>query len=130
MRDSRINDPFQVHLIKEYCEKIDRNLNRIQYQKAVFDDDYERQDLLSFYLMQIGEHANCLSEEMRDATQEKMQWKQIRGMRNRIAHAYEGVNQEIVWAIATTEIPTLQQFCEQYLLAHPVYTANEEDIIL
>lgn len=127
MRDCQIRDSYQIHFILEYCEKIQRNLERIHYNKAIFDDEYERQDLLSFYLLQIGEHANNLSEGMRLETDAQIHWKQIRGMRNRIAHAYEGVNMQIVWAIVVEEIPALRQFCESYLQKYPVYKAVEEE---
>lgn len=131
MRDRPINDPCQIYYILEYCEKIERNLERIQYNKAIFDDEYERQDLLSFYLLQIGEHANTLSEDMRTETATQIQWKQIRGMRNRIAHAYRGVDRQIVWEIVSNEITPLRQFCEAYLLENPIddMNSNEDTLI-
>lgn len=128
MRDHRISDPYQIYFILDYCKKIQCVLKRIQYDKTVFEENYEQQDLLSFYLMQIGEHANNISKELREETQAQMQWKQIRGMRNRIAHAYRGVDMQIVWAIVLEEIPTLQQFCEAYLKDNP--TIEDTDVTL
>ncbi|MBQ8401869.1 MAG: DUF86 domain-containing protein [Clostridia bacterium] len=112
MREYRISDPYQIAYILEYCEKIERNIDGIRREKAVFDAEYERQDLLSFYLLQIGEHANNTSEELRETTKENIMWHQIRGMRNRIAHGYKSVNPEIVWEIVTKEISLLRQLAE------------------
>ncbi|HAK12137.1 MAG TPA: hypothetical protein DCO78_09330, partial [Chitinophagaceae bacterium] len=36
-------------------------------------------------------------------------WEQITGMRNRLAHDYRGIDRDLVFAIVKTDLPILQQ---------------------
>ena len=65
-------------------------------------------------LLQIGELSNSLSEEFR-TTHMAIPWKQIRGFRNIIAHAYGTVEPSIVWEIITTELSELKEYCKKYM---------------
>jgi len=42
-------------------------------------------------------------------------WHEIVGMRNRIIHAYDRVNYDVVWDTATLSIPDLIQLLETFL---------------
>jgi uncharacterized protein with HEPN domain len=46
----------------------------------------------------IGEAANRLPDELKDNNPE-IDWHKIRGLRNRIVHAYFGINYHIIWSI-------------------------------
>jgi uncharacterized protein with HEPN domain len=41
------------------------------------------------------------------ATLPEVAWRDIRGLRNRIAHSYFEVNHDVVWAAAVEEVPVL-----------------------
>ena len=45
----------------------------------------------------------------------KIPWKQIIGMRNRIVHRYDTINLEIVWNTSKESIPELKSYCEEIL---------------
>ncbi|MHB1277749.1 MAG: HepT-like ribonuclease domain-containing protein [Bacteroidia bacterium] len=49
----------------------------------------------------IGEAANRIDPDFRDQNPE-IEWKRIRGFRNRIVHEYFGIDYEIVWEIIDT----------------------------
>lgn len=49
----------------------------------------------------IGEAANRIDPDFRDKNPE-IEWKRIRGFRNRIVHDYFGIDYEIVWNIIET----------------------------
>lgn len=66
-------------------------------------------------ILQIGELANAISEEFRETTKEQINWKQIRGMRNWIAHAYGEVDELILWETISNDIPVLLEFCQVIL---------------
>jgi len=53
----------------------------------------------------VGEAAARLSEEFRDAS--PIEWHPIIGMRNRLVHDYWHINFQILWDVATNEIPML-----------------------
>ena len=74
----------------------------------------DTKEVVCFNLFQIGELANGLSVEFIKEFN-KMPWKQIIGMRNRIVHGYDTINFEIVWRTAIESIPELKSYCEEIL---------------
>ena len=54
----------------------------------------------------IGEAATHLPDEVREAHPE-IEWRSIIGARNRVAHAYSGIDNDVVWDIVQTDIPDL-----------------------
>lgn len=63
-------------------------------------------------IIQIGELANRISEETREANA-NIPWHAIRGMRNLYAHDYENVDLEIVWNTLLEDIPELKRGLEK-----------------
>ncbi|MCC6893299.1 MAG: DUF86 domain-containing protein [Anaerolineae bacterium] len=55
----------------------------------------------------IGEAAARVTEETRN-TYPNILWKNIIGMRNRIVHNYNNVNLDIVWQVASENLPQLE----------------------
>jgi uncharacterized protein with HEPN domain len=60
-----------------------------------------------FNLSQIGELVNRLDKEFITKYPE-VAWFQIRGLRNRLIHDYEGVNLTLVWEIIASDLKTLK----------------------
>jgi uncharacterized protein with HEPN domain len=56
----------------------------------------------------IGEAAKQVPEDFRNQ-HPNVQWKSMAGMRDRLIHAYFGVDYEIVWDVVQTRIPELRQ---------------------
>lgn len=54
----------------------------------------------------IGEAATHVPNEARAAHPE-IQWRRIIGTRNRVAHAYLGLDDDVIWDIIRTDIPNL-----------------------
>jgi uncharacterized protein with HEPN domain len=54
----------------------------------------------------VGEAAWRLSPEFR-ATRPDVAWPAIIGMRHRIVHAYDDIDLEVVWQVATVALPEL-----------------------
>ena len=57
-------------------------------------------------LQLIGEAATHVPAEVRDMHPE-VRWREIIGTRNRIVHAYLGIDDDVVWDIIRTDIPKL-----------------------
>jgi uncharacterized protein with HEPN domain len=75
-----------------------------QYTQPFADADALYKDGKSFDAVMmnfivIGEMADKLSEEFRDATEDQIDWLKIRGLRNIIAHNYFGIDAEEIWQI-------------------------------
>jgi len=59
------------------------------------------------YLIQIiGEAAARVSAEVRQVHPE-IPWRKIVGMRHRLVHDYLDVDEEVVWQVATRDLPPL-----------------------
>lgn len=54
----------------------------------------------------IGEAASQISEEFR-ANSPEIPWGKIKGMRNRLIHAYSEVNIDLVWSTVASDLPEL-----------------------
>ena len=54
----------------------------------------------------IGEAATRIPDEIREANPH-IQWRQMIGMRNRITHAYEATDTDIVWDTIQNDIPQM-----------------------
>ena len=55
----------------------------------------------------IGEAAKYMPNKVKD-NHKDIQWKSMAGMRDRLIHAYFGIDYNLVWAAVKTEIPKLK----------------------
>ena len=86
---------------KLILEKILNYIHEIQqfikgYSHDEFNNDRKTINACVFNLSQIGELAGKLSEDIIKSNS-NIEWRGLRGLRNRIVHDYEGVNLEMVW---------------------------------
>ena len=54
----------------------------------------------------IGEAATHVPGRIREAHSE-IDWRRIVGARNRLAHAYLGIDDDVIWDIIRTDVPSL-----------------------
>ena len=107
-------DSLILMKIIEYASEIAAAINRFDLDYDKFTKDTFTKGGIVFFILQIGELANKLSDETTQKYNE-VPWRHIAGMRNRIAHGYDTTDEEIVWAVATSEIPKLKLHCEKML---------------
>jgi uncharacterized protein with HEPN domain len=62
----------------------------------------------------IGEAMKQVPGEMRQEYPH-IQWRAIAGMRDRLVHAYFGIDYDIVWDVVINKVPNLQQDIEAIL---------------
>ena len=111
----QLRDQQRLEKIKEYCSDILATVRRCDDSFDTFKADRDYQRSISFCILQIGELVNGLTEEYRSATKDRVQWQQIKGMRNVVVHNYGSIDLQVVWDVATIDIPTLGRFCEEQL---------------
>ena len=90
--------------ILEAIRRSEAYLAEMDYEDFV--EDTKTQDALIRTIEVIGEATKNLSLELRH-TYPNVPWKSIAGMRDKLIHHYFGVNIDIVWQIATSELPKL-----------------------
>ena len=110
-------DRQRLEHIRDYCIEIKKTIIRYGESFEAFDSDADYQRSVSFCILQICEFSGGLSVEFRKATADRIQWGPIKGMRNLVAHSYGSMSRDIIWETAVTDIPVLQEFCEQQLMA-------------
>lgn len=71
-----------------------------------FMADPRTQDAVVRNLEVIGEAAKGLSDEVRQQSPH-IPWKSMAGMRDKMIHHYFGISYDIVWTVASQEIPAL-----------------------
>ncbi len=79
--------------------------------KAEFIEDKKTQQAVILNLLVIGEAATQLAGGHPDFVElhPEFPWKQMRGMRNRMAHGYFEINLDIVWDTVQRSLPLLEQ---------------------
>jgi len=85
------------------------------------DLDADRQLNLSLVrlLEIVGEAAARVSEETRSRYQ-SVPWLDVIGLRNRLIHAYDSVDFDILWDIVQDDLPSLTAQLESLLLSEDV----------
>lgn len=97
-----------------YCKEIGTAHDDFGCSYEAFQSRSTYRNAIALCLLQIGELANHLSEAFK-AEHPQMPWRQIRGMRNLVAHEYSTMDVEVIWFTSIEDIPQLQAFCEQAL---------------
>ena len=77
--------------------------------KEAFLDDIRLQDASSFDISTIGEAASQVSEDFQ-LKHAEIPWEKMRGVRNRLVHIfdYEQIDYDILWMVATVDLPGLE----------------------
>ena len=100
-----------LQIIKR-CNRVIEKVSNISVTDFSLNDDVK--EVVCFNLFLIGELANGLSIEF-IKEYNKIPWKQIIGMRNRIVHGYDTIDLEIVWNTENESIPELKSYCKEIL---------------
>lgn len=126
MSDKSNRTASYVRSMLKYCQDIldlQTSFGGKSYTSFVLDKGY--QYAVSFCIEQIGELAKKLRDEGFAEKYPNIQWNEIAGMRNRIAHGYDTIDLDMVYDIATEDIPKLLVDC-QHMLLNETHDVNEK----
>ncbi len=87
-------------------EKIQLYISGLSYDDLA--SDQKTQDAIIRNIEILGEASKKLSVNVKQKYNE-IPWKMIAGTRDRLIHDYFGVNIDIVWEIATIDVPELKE---------------------
>lgn len=106
-KDKRI-----LQLIIEHCLTIEKVISDLS--KEQFESDTILKNSVCFDVLQIGELAKSLSDSF-TLEYNQVPWKNIKGMRDWVAHGYHKIDINKVWKTATEDIKLLHDYCEYIL---------------
>ena len=100
--------------ILSYCAQIDETVERFGADGDLFVRDNVYHNAVSLCILQIGELVANLSDEFR-AAHPGIPWREIKLMRNIVAHRYGTVDHTITWDVVENDIPALKEYCNKVL---------------
>ena len=105
-----ISDRERLNHILDAIDKIAEALTGFTYES--FDQDWQKRLVIERLLEIIGEAANHLSPELRNA-HPQIPWPQIIGMRNLVSHEYFRIDTRTIWLTAIESVPKLRSDIEK-----------------
>ena len=107
------NASILEHIIS-YCDQIQQTVERFGDDYALFESDPIYRNAAALCILQIGELVGKLTDDFREQ-HPAVPWRQIKAMRNIVAHSYGSVAPETTWEIITSDIPDLKRYCQVIL---------------
>ena len=91
-------------------DMLDNAQRAIQFTKGMDYKSFAEDDKTVYAVIRaveiIGEAAAKIPEEVR-AQYPHIPWREVKGMRNKLAHHYFGINMEVVWQTVQEDLPLL-----------------------
>ncbi len=104
MKKSSANDRIRL------MHMLDAAQRAIQFVAGLKRDAFQKDDLRQFAVTRaveiIGEAASNVTDDCQKE-HPQIDWAEIKGMRNRLAHAYFDINLDVLWVAVQDEIPRL-----------------------
>ncbi len=101
--------------IAERCEKVLRFTADLTLSELIQDE--KTYDAVIRNLEIIGEVAKHISQDIRKQLQ-GIEWRKIAGMRDMLAHAYFGIDNDILWDVVQNKVPQLAEAINAFLNRH------------
>lgn len=102
----RVGDEQRLLHIEEAIREIE------EYLKDIDINEFRSNSMIRFATIKqieiIGEAARHITDHTRRDFPD-VEWKEIAGLRNILVHEYFGIDIDLVWQIATIDIPGLKE---------------------
>ncbi len=98
--------------IAQSCEKILRFTNGLT--QADLTQDEKTYDAVVRNLEIIGEAAKNISDKLRKQLPD-IEWRKAAGFRDMLAHAYFGIDDDILWDVVQNKVPQLAKATNAFL---------------
>ena len=108
-RDIRILE----HIVN-YCQQITEAMEHFGNDQVIFLNNKVYQNAVSLCILQIGELVSILTDDFKRENPD-IPWRDIKLMRNIVAHRYGTIDHTITWDVVQNDIPTLQAYCKKII---------------
>jgi len=92
------------HMI-EHCIDIEDAVSRVKTVEGMDMDNLIRKAIV-FSILDLGELTKLLEKSI-NLSDSNIDWKGLKGMREIAAHRYKSMDSEIVWDVASNDIPEI-----------------------
>lgn len=107
-------DRRTVETIIYYCDRLNNHMTTCENNKEIYMSNILYKDASALVIIQIGEFVGRLSDEFKEEY-DGVEWRQLKGLRNIMAHNYEDIIDHIVWDIIHKDIPEIKKYLENIL---------------
>ena len=100
----------------EHCEMIGYYLKKANI--ITYDDfrmDTMVQDAVVMRLCAMGELTTHLTDDFKNENSAQVDWRNLKQLRNIIAHRYGSIQFDTIWGIIQKDVPIIRNFCLNYL---------------
>jgi len=104
---------FRLKHIRDSIEKIEY-LAQVLHNQENFETKWIEQDAIIRNLEIIGEASNNISDDLKQRYSD-VSWKEMKGMRNFVAHQYFGVELNEIWSTVINDIPLLKSQIQEII---------------
>ena len=104
--------PSAEELLGHMHEAVTQSLTYVEgWNKTDFLADKRTQQAIILNLIILGEAATKLMDSHPAACEARpeIEWRAMRGMRNRIAHGYYDIDLDVVWETVSSALPELDE---------------------
>ena len=102
-----------LHHIISYCDQIEQTIDHFGNTYESFSTNQIYRNAVALCILQIGELVGKLTDSFR-AQNSAIPWRQIKAMRNIVAHSYGTIDPETI----CTDIPKLKKYCLSILTSN------------
>ena len=113
MNSNERNIDILEHIIK-YCDEIFDTQEYFGNSFEVFKSISIYRNAVAMCILQIGELTGYLTDIFKE-TYSGVPWRNIKDMRNIMAHRYGDINTTTVWEAVSDDLPVLREYCNSIL---------------
>jgi len=130
MDSNERNADILEHIIK-YCNEIFSTQEYFRNSFEIFNTNSIYRNAVALCILQIGELSGHLTDGFKE-TYSGVPWRNIKGMRNIMAHKYGDITISILWEAINEDVPELCDYCNRILekyrvLEQPAVEVDIED---
>lgn len=112
--NSKVRDINIIEHIINYCDEIFNTQAFFSNSFEVFKTNSIYRNAVAMCILQIGELSGHLSDNFKE-TYRGVPWRNIKDMRNIMAHRYGDISTTAVWEAVIVDVPILRDYCYSIL---------------